>query len=262
MEKRLLFILMSWLLPIICVGQIELKSDFTGYSWATFAYDKNLDVENITVKSQGIHRFSENEIHVLTIPSDTITISVDKREFTFVAGKNEDFNPNWSNISSLDSLPALKREEVNALKYYLSLYFLNSSLPDFCTKDTLGNTFSSHDLKGKLTVLSFWFYGCAPCKAVIPELNTIKNEFSHDESIRFLAFSADKELMHPELFDFHHFPDSKNIGNDFLVWGYPQTFIVDQNGIVRDVFPGASMDDNTYLRENMKRRIREIQNTQ
>lgn len=261
MKKKQILLLITCILPLLCFGQIKLNSDFIGYSWTTFYLNENVIKENISIKYNGIHRFKDNELHILTVPLDTVVISINNEKYCFISKNNPHFDPLWSYISSLDSLPTpMVREEVNAVRYYMSLYFLNNSLPRFLAKDIKGNTFSNNELKGKITVMSFWFFGCAPCKAVIPELNNIKNEFSHDETIQFWAFSADKELKHPESFNFHHFPKSKDIGNDFLVWGYPRTFIVDQDGVVRDVFIGASIDDNSYLRENMIRRINEIRN--
>ena len=261
MGKKITTLLILSILPFLGFCQIELKSDFIGYNWTTFQLSTNTNKDDISIRSNGIYRFKDNEIHVLTIPSDTVVISINSEEYCFISNINPHFNPLWTEVNSLENMPTgLIREEVNAIRYYFSLYFLNNTLPRFENKDINGNIFSNNELNGKITIMSFWFYGCAPCKAVIPELNHIKKKFSHDETIQFWAFSADKEIMHPEMFDFHHFPKSKSIGDDFLVFGYPRTFLLDKDGIVRDVFIGASIDDNLYLRENMIRRIIEIKN--
>lgn len=91
------------------------------------------------------------------------------------------------------------------------------------------------DLSGKTIVIDFWFTRCAPCVASIPELNHLARQFPDvvflsvtfdkpDEINRFL----DKMVMH---YPVGSDPDMRTI-RAFGVTGFPETFLIDQNGIV------------------------------
>jgi len=92
------------------------------------------------------------------------------------------------------------------------------------------------DLSGKTIVIDFWFTRCAPCVASIPELNLLARQFPDvvflsvtfdepDEINRFL----DKMVMH---YPVGSDPSLKTI-RAFGVTGYPETFLIDRNGIVQ-----------------------------
>lgn len=92
------------------------------------------------------------------------------------------------------------------------------------------------DLTGRTIVLDFWFTRCAPCVASIPELNHLARKFPEvvylsvtfdkpDEISRFL----DKMVMY---YPVGSDPDMKTI-RAFGVTSYPETFLIDRNGIVK-----------------------------
>ena len=92
------------------------------------------------------------------------------------------------------------------------------------------------NLEGKIVVLDFWFTHCAPCVASIPELNSIARKFPE---IVFLSVSFEKEevinnflnkmvMYYPVGSD----PEKKTI-KAFGVNSYPETFLIDKNGIIQ-----------------------------
>ncbi len=92
------------------------------------------------------------------------------------------------------------------------------------------------NLEGKIVVLDFWFTHCAPCVASIPELNSIARQFPE---IVFLSVSFEKEevinnflnkmvMYYPVGSD----PEKKTI-KAFGVSSYPETFLIDKNGIIQ-----------------------------
>ena len=93
-------------------------------------------------------------------------------------------------------------------------------------------------MEGQAVVLDFWFTHCAPCVYTIPHLNELAERYK-DDSIVFVAITYEKRPGIQE------FLSKKimfaNIGVDstyktikaFEVGGYPTTFLIDKEGILR-----------------------------
>ena len=60
--------------------------------------------------------------------------------------------------------------------------------------DTNGNHLSVASLKGKVVFINFWATWCPPCRAEMPSLNKLYQEFENDKDIVFLFVSEDEEL--------------------------------------------------------------------
>ncbi|UOQ56627.1 TlpA family protein disulfide reductase [Leucobacter allii] len=52
-----------------------------------------------------------------------------------------------------------------------------------------GETFGSADTLGSVTVVNFWYAGCAPCRAEAPDLVAAYDEFS-DDGVRFVGVNT------------------------------------------------------------------------
>jgi len=64
--------------------------------------------------------------------------------------------------------------------------------PDFTLTDAKGRVFSSKQLKGKVTVMDFWFTGCTGCVQMAPALRKVEEHFAGDTNVVFLSVSIDK----------------------------------------------------------------------
>ncbi|HEY6800137.1 MAG TPA: TlpA disulfide reductase family protein [Agromyces sp.] len=51
---------------------------------------------------------------------------------------------------------------------------------EFSGETTDGGTFDSADVLGDVTVVNFWYAGCAPCRAEAPILDDVSQEFEGD----------------------------------------------------------------------------------
>ena len=112
-------------------------------------------------------------------------------------------------------------------------------VPDLHFKDLAGHTEKLADLRGSITVVTFWATWCGPCQEELPRLSQLKDEYAA-KGIRFVAISIDESK------DFHKiepFFKKQNIhldvwtgadGNtlDRLRLGdeVPATLILDKNG--------------------------------
>lgn len=91
------------------------------------------------------------------------------------------------------------------------------------------------ELNENIIVLDFWFTNCAPCVASIPELNHLAKQYPE---IVFLSISFETEEILNEFLNkmVMYYPvgsdTSRNVIKAFGVKGYPQTFLIDEKGII------------------------------
>src|SRR4029453_15124787 len=63
-----------------------------------------------------------------------------------------------------------------------------------------GDTVKPEDLKGKVTVLNFWFAACAPCRVEAPQLEAPHQDFK-DQGVQFFGVNLRDEKATAEAFD-------------------------------------------------------------
>lgn len=125
-------------------------------------------------------------------------------------------------------------------------------IPDFEVKTVSGKTINSKDLLGKVVVLNFWFIDCLPCIAELPALNLLVKEYK-DQPIEFLAFTHDtKERLDTAFFtkhkfDFNIIPGDSTVIKQFGEMGYPNTYIIDKSGKVKEIFIGGFIDKKAEM---------------
>ena len=105
-----------------------------------------------------------------------------------------------------------------------------------------GSVKSFSDYKGKLLVINFWYINCGPCIIEMPYLNDLVNKYQN-EDVQFLALSFDtvldiKSFLQKTEFIYEHGSISRSLMYDFTPVS-PGHFIVDKDGIIRDITIGA-----------------------
>ncbi len=142
-----------------------------------------------------------------------------------------------------------------ALAYTGPECMIGAMLPGFSYTTMEGKPFTTESLKGKITILNFWMISCPPCIAEIPGLNHVVQQYNRDD-FNFIAIGMDDEKditaflkNHPWNFD--QVPlDVNIILDDFNIrWGFPTTFVVDQDGVIIDAFSGGSTDEVIAVKE-------------
>jgi cytochrome c biogenesis protein CcmG/thiol:disulfide interchange protein DsbE len=121
---------------------------------------------------------------------------------------------------------------------------IGSPAPDFTVQDA-DRKISLSDLHGKLVVLNFWATWCAPCVEEMPSLVQLQQRMKN-KGVTVLAVSVDVDdsAYHKFLTD-HKIdlltardPDQKS-NRLYGTFRYPETYIIDRNGVVRRKFIGA-----------------------
>lgn len=123
------------------------------------------------------------------------------------------------------------------------------TLPSFELETIEGEIISNETIKGKPTVLNFWFIGCPPCEAEIPGFQKLVEEYEKQGVIFIAVGRNDKKYLddffaeNPWNFKHVNDPESQILLNTFnMFWGYPTTFVVDKNGVIQEAFSGGPSD--------------------
>jgi len=112
-------------------------------------------------------------------------------------------------------------------------------VPDIHFKDLAGHTQKLADLRGSITVVTFWATWCTPCQDELPKLSQLRQEYAA-KGIRFVAISIDEQKDYKKIEPFLH---KQNINLDVWTGGdadtlarlhlgdeVPATIILDKNG--------------------------------
>lgn len=111
---------------------------------------------------------------------------------------------------------------------------------------------TDEDIKGKVAVLNVWATWCPTCVYEHPfllELAKSKRVALYGVNYKDDRAAAQAYLkQYKDPFIYSVFDDTGKLGLDLGVYGAPETFVIDSQGIVRKRFAGA-LDGNVWQRE-------------
>lgn len=136
--------------------------------------------------------------------------------------------------------------------------FLGKTAPDFKGFTLGGNIVSLIELRGRPVILNFWAVRCQPCRAEMPLLQQIYDEYraaglvllavNNGENVDTVSlFISENRLTLPVVMDFNG-----EIADRYGVYGLPTTYFIDRNGTIRDIAIGgfiAKTDITTRLKK-------------
>ncbi len=117
--------------------------------------------------------------------------------------------------------------------------------PAFTLVDPSGVTYSVEDLQGQVVLINFWATWCAPCRVEMPELDQAARDH-RETGLRVLAvnvledaaavrrYGEELQLELPLLLD-----PGGGVYKAYNVQGLPTSFLVDREGVIRDVRYGV-----------------------
>jgi peroxiredoxin len=121
--------------------------------------------------------------------------------------------------------------------------------PEFIRKDLRGETIDLARYRGKVVLLNFWATWCAPCRAELPRFDQWQAEFKA-EGFQLIAVAMDDDpaLVRNVVGKLHLalpvvMGDAK-LGDLYGgVFGFPVSYLIDRDGIVRYRFEGETQSD-------------------
>lgn len=143
--------------------------------------------------------------------------------------------------------------------------------PDFTLTDQYGEEHTLSDYKGKTVFLNFWATWCPPCRAEMPDIQKLYEEYkeAEDDSVVFLgiaapnygrekseenikAFLEENGYTYPVVMD-----EDGEIFTEYMVYSYPTTFMIDTEGNVFGYVTGQLSEDimRSIIRQTVEGRM-------
>lgn len=131
---------------------------------------------------------------------------------------------------------------------------LGDKAPNVAFTDPMGNSVTLYELleEKKMVMLNFWFVDCPYCVMEFPAIQQAYSQYAqdvaivaltpYDSDLQILEFQQEHEL------EFMMCRDTIGINEAFWVTGYPTTVIIDRDGTVCMVAPGAVPQEEVFLR--------------
>lgn len=114
---------------------------------------------------------------------------------------------------------------------------------DFSGVTEDGEAFDSADIAGQVTVVNFWYAGCAPCRLEAEDLESVWQEYGGDD-VAFLgvntrdqadtakAFAAEFGVTYPSLIDVDTAEAKLAFAASTSIQATPTTLVLDKQGRV------------------------------
>jgi thiol-disulfide isomerase/thioredoxin len=113
---------------------------------------------------------------------------------------------------------------------------VGSEAPDFTLSDAAGHAYHLRDLHGKVVVVDFWASWCAPCRASMPNLQKISEDYAKRGVIVLGLNGGEDAKTVADFAERQHYTFPLLVGGEptvteqyFLV-GYPTVAVVDRSG--------------------------------
>lgn len=121
---------------------------------------------------------------------------------------------------------------------------IGSAAPDFTVHDA-DHTVTLSQLKGQVVVLNFWATWCPPCIEEMPSLVQMQQRMK-SKGVTVLAVSVDVDQDNYQRFLKDHNVNLLSVRDGdqksnalYGTFKFPETYVIDRNGVVRRKFIGA-----------------------
>jgi peroxiredoxin len=126
-------------------------------------------------------------------------------------------------------------------------------------KDETGRRIKLSDYRGSIVFLNFWFTTCRPCRAEMPDMEIVNRAFK-GRKFKMIPISVDADFddvkKFYEEFQLTSMPmyadPGKRIASRYNVYAFPETFIIDGNGLVLKHYIGGRAWSNAKHRTELE----------
>ena len=140
--------------------------------------------------------------------------------------------------------------------------FIGKKIPSLALQGIDGNSYDPAKMRGKIILLNFWFAACKPCITEIASLNELQRKFKEQDFV-VLSVSTDVQPVaehwaNKKNMEYTVAANGKAVAERLKVVTFPTSFLIDKQGVVQEVFIGASADDATYTYSEVKPHIEDL----
>jgi len=147
---------------------------------------------------------------------------------------------------------------------------LGSKAPDFTafTLDSVPRPKRLSDYRGKVLMINVWATWCLPCRVEMPSIEALNKDYAA-KGLKILAVSIDDPGTDSTIrsfvrqygltFEILHDPQGK-ITELYDIGGYPETFIVGKDGVIRKKLMSATDWNSPEARSLVDRLLTERSN--
>ncbi|HXE90560.1 MAG TPA: TlpA disulfide reductase family protein [Terriglobales bacterium] len=120
--------------------------------------------------------------------------------------------------------------------------FIGEKAPDFTVNDGVRSV-SLSAYRGKVVVLNFWATWCPPCVDEMPSLVALQRRLKDRVVVLAVSVDVDENAYNKFLRDYNidlltvRDPEQHSV-RQYRTTGFPETFIIDEQGVVRRKFVG------------------------
>ena len=145
---------------------------------------------------------------------------------------------------------------------------VSASLMQAEIKDVDGGTFKLEDKKGKIVLVNLWATWCGPCREEMPALIELQDKHKGND-FEIIGLDSDDQETPEDVKAFAEkmklnyslgYADAKMM-NNFLklskFGGIPQSFLIDRDGKLRNVFVGGGQKNVNLIREAVEKVVSE-----
>ncbi|MFC1901293.1 TlpA family protein disulfide reductase [Chloroflexota bacterium] len=135
---------------------------------------------------------------------------------------------------------------------------VGSIAPDFKLQSLDGESVSLSDYSGTPVLINFWATWCGYCREEMPYLQQIDEEWPDSElvvltvDVRESASRVERFMQTYNLSLTVLLDSDGSVAQEYNLIGYPTTFFIDKDGIIREKASGAFRDKSSieyYLKE-------------
>jgi len=171
--------------------------------------------------------------------------------------------------SAFEYTPPPSMKKVDAFEFGspeggAQMAFIGQPAPAFAGQTLSGDEVSLEGLRGKVVVLDFWATWCAPCVAVMPQVQNVASRFAGRNVVviginQDRAGSEDKvrEFLAARNINFRQILDFEGeLGSAYRVSAIPCSVIIDAKGIIQDIDLGGEQNLEQKLTDRIEAVLR------
>lgn len=218
MKTKFLIITVSLLLTSLTFGQKKYLKKEDGQIIDSLTYSK--------LKDEYVEKIKN------IFKTDKIKINENLNEFK----KTKDsliYTFKWDAKAEKSTIDLVQSSDYNS--------YLGKEFP-LKTLKTINNTeISLNDLKGKPTLINFWFTSCKPCIEEMPILNSIKEQFKDKVNFIAITFEPNEKViafLKKHKFNFKQITNARKFTDSLQMKSFPVNIFLDKNGVIQNINGG------------------------